>query len=281
MKVRNECDRDEGDATIRFTSAVQSYLEWMPVRRQEAPTGVVTIGSITQVMSWGDMATIVALDTRISHRSEELTGKDTLTDFVPLSLRFRNAESYNDTSSRANRAITELAQELQATMDNPAYTMIGEDMEIIRTNFEKSKAAGQPWQIWATATALGRSIKGDYLTMGSLIDDPDTSARITELAQDLHTGVIGILTRAIYAQAVSKTPWNLDDYSGFAHEQRLILKMLQESASNPIVLAGDLHDSFAWQLYEDGALDGVPVTVNLVGPGTTSAVRIYWYSVSL
>jgi phosphodiesterase/alkaline phosphatase D-like protein len=64
-----ECDRDEGDIVDRLKAATQAYLEWMPLRAGPGTMGVVDLASITQVIEWGSMATIVAFDTRISHRS--------------------------------------------------------------------------------------------------------------------------------------------------------------------------------------------------------------------
>jgi alkaline phosphatase D len=67
------CDRDEGTATKRFTDAAQAYMEWMPIRKGPGTMGVVTTTSITQVIEWGALATVVAVDSRISHRSKEPT----------------------------------------------------------------------------------------------------------------------------------------------------------------------------------------------------------------
>jgi phosphodiesterase/alkaline phosphatase D-like protein len=67
------CDRDEGTATKRFLNAAQAYMEWMPVRKAPGSMGVVTTTSITQVIEWGSLATVVAFDSRISYRSKEPT----------------------------------------------------------------------------------------------------------------------------------------------------------------------------------------------------------------
>jgi phosphodiesterase/alkaline phosphatase D-like protein len=67
------CDRDEGDVVTRFNAAFQAYMEWLPLRRLPGQMGVVDLGTFTQVIEWGDMATIVAIDTRVSHRSSEPT----------------------------------------------------------------------------------------------------------------------------------------------------------------------------------------------------------------
>ena len=68
-----KCDRDEGTATKRFRNAAQAYMEWMPIRKGPGSMGVVSTTSITQVIEWGSLATVVAFDSRLSHRSKEPT----------------------------------------------------------------------------------------------------------------------------------------------------------------------------------------------------------------
>lgn len=48
-------------------------MEWMPLRRGPGTMGVVTTTSITQVIEWGKLASVVLFDTRISYRSKEPT----------------------------------------------------------------------------------------------------------------------------------------------------------------------------------------------------------------
>ncbi len=51
-------------------------MEWMPIRRGPGVMGVVKTTSITQVIEWGKLATIVAFDTRVSYRSKTPTVTD-------------------------------------------------------------------------------------------------------------------------------------------------------------------------------------------------------------
>lgn len=67
------CDQDEGDSGVRFQKAFQAYMEWIPVRYQTGSMGQIDTGSFTQVIQWGNLATIVTFDTRISYRSEDPT----------------------------------------------------------------------------------------------------------------------------------------------------------------------------------------------------------------
>jgi PhoD-like phosphatase len=236
--------------------------------------GVVDIGTITQVISWGDMATFVGFDTRISHRSEDPTiNSNTITSFLFLALRYKHLARFSRDGSWPRRRLLKLANDVHKKLDDPSFTMIGKNIEILRSNFARSKSSGQPWQIWMTATALGRSIKGNFLTMGNLLPDAQKASAVNQAVKRLSKKWLGGLPlRAVYLGSLTNTPWNRDDFGGFAHEQKQILKMFNESTLNPIVLAGDLHDSYAWQLYEGGQLNGTPAAVNLVCPGVTSPV---------
>lgn len=68
-KAAASCDRDEGDALARFEAAAQAFMEWLPLRYAEGNMGQVNIGSLTKVIEWGDLATIVGMDTRVSYRT--------------------------------------------------------------------------------------------------------------------------------------------------------------------------------------------------------------------
>jgi phosphodiesterase/alkaline phosphatase D-like protein len=173
----------------------------------------------------------------------------------------------SSTSYEEMMAVADSVREMQ---EDPSVTMIGESKDtILKEAFAASKAAGKPWQIWAAATALGRAVKGNYKDMTSIVDEA-AKAEVGDFVDDLYSSEGGVFVRALAAHSFTDTPWYNDDFSGFAIEQREILSILKENSNNAIVLAGDLHDSYAWTLYEDGAVDGEPCAVNLVCPGVTS-----------
>eukprot|EP00977_Amphora_coffeiformis_P009290 scaffold2103_cov185-Amphora_coffeaeformis.AAC.35 len=270
-KAAAGCDRDEGDVVTRFNAAARSYFEWMPIRHQSGTMGVVDIGDITQVIGWGDMATIVTFDTRMSHRSEDPTiGGSTWGAFFPFATSNKDVTQYSNQSSQAYTDMLDVAADVASLLESEEYTMIGEDIDILRTNLQASKDAGQPWQIWSTATAMGRAVKGDYSTMHEFIEDADVAAEFKNITDTIFQADASTFFRALTAEKLTSTPWNRDDFSGFAHEQRQILATLKEVSNNPIILAGDLHDGYGWTLFENGATDGTPCAVNLVCPGVTS-----------
>lgn len=167
-----KCDRDEGSAAERWQSAIQAYLEWLPLRAGPGSMGVVEDFSLTQIIEWGDLATLVVFDTRITDRSKEPTtgSRESLyryylpfvyeafslnlfahyfTDFLPfvrLSIANTDVDQYSESPLKEN--ITAIADDIRAEIMNPEYSLIGENIEILREAFQNSKAAGKPWQIF-------------------------------------------------------------------------------------------------------------------------------------
>ena len=181
-----------------------------------------------------------------------------------------NVSEYSTTLLSEVQAVASPVHEL---LEREEFTMIGQEgVDFLKSSLEASKTAGQPWQIWATATAVGRAVKGDYSKIHTFVEDPTTATEVKAATDAIFASPNAAFFRALTAQAVTSTPWNRDDFSGFAHEQRQILDVVKAASNNPIILAGDLHDSYAWTLYEGGEVDGTPCAVNLVGPGVTSPV---------
>lgn len=66
-------DQGEGEWPARRAAALQAYLEWMPIR-EEAPT---LQGRIYRMFRFGNLATLLMLDTRMIGRDEQVARKDT------------------------------------------------------------------------------------------------------------------------------------------------------------------------------------------------------------
>lgn len=127
------CDRDEGNAKLRFNHAAQAYMEWMPIRQGPMMSGAVDITSITQVIEWGDLASIVAVDTRLAGRSLEPTLGDTFSPFAAATFYGLNISAYYDETSDVRQTIEAIANSSKAEMSNPAYSMLGEEnMNLVR-----------------------------------------------------------------------------------------------------------------------------------------------------
>mmetsp|Transcript_7305 Transcript_7305/g.13864 ORF Transcript_7305/g.13864 Transcript_7305/m.13864 type:complete len:198 (-) Transcript_7305:493-1086(-) len=135
--------------------------------------------------------------------------------------------------------------------------------------FSESKAAGKTWQILAGGTMMGPQKAINMYTFADYA--PPGAAPFVKAYTDAVLADPGAFVfRAAVAMDLTATPYNRDGFDGFAYERSKILDGFVQHTNNPIVLGGDLHDSWAWTLYEGGRMSGKPVAVNLGCPGVTS-----------
>ena len=110
----------------------------------------------------------------------------------------------------------------------------------------------------------------DITKAPQLFSDPAVAAIVASFVNATLFSASGATLRALVAMSQTSSPWNSDDFNGFGVERAKILDMVKTSSNNPIILGGDLHDSWAWTMYEGGNKTGTPVAVNLGAPGVTS-----------
>jgi alkaline phosphatase D len=135
--------------------------------------------------------------------------------------------------------------------------------------FEDSKEAGKPWQIFAQTVVMGPQLAINFDKLRDFA--PDNQKSIIDLFVQLgYANENAFLLRGLVAMALTNTSLNSDAWDGFSHERGLLLNGFQEKTNNPIVLGGDSHESWVYTLFEDGAIAGNPVAVNLNGPAVTS-----------
>jgi hypothetical protein len=74
-----------------------------------------------------------------------------LTAFFPLAFNNTNVTAYREQPLLG--IFQQNAAALKAELNNPNYTQIGKNIDVLRAAFSASKAAGKPWQIWAGTTS--------------------------------------------------------------------------------------------------------------------------------
>ena len=117
---------------------------------------------------------------------------------------------------------------------------------------------------------MGPNSLPDLSTLYKLVPNPTLAAGVKAYCNALLSASAGL--RAVSALAANSVEFNRDDYGGFNYERKQLISMFKRSAKNAIVWGGDLHDSFAWVLYEGLANQtGNAVAVNIGGPAVTSA----------
>lgn len=119
-------DRGEGEWTGRRAAAVQAYLEWMPIR-EEAQT---LQGRIYRTFRFGNLATLLMLDTRLIGRDEQVARKDTaLIESASRQLLGAEQEAWLAeqivTSVRSKATWTVLGQQVMFAPQTPAGTLAG------------------------------------------------------------------------------------------------------------------------------------------------------------
>ena len=267
-KAAANCDRDEGPIDVRLNNAAQAYMEWMPIRKGPFDSMGFVETDLTQVIEWGNLATFILIDTRVTERSAGPTGQSNFgffeAAFVETNISTYNEEPLATTFAEVHDAVLE-------EINNPEYTMIGTSKtQFLEDTLTASKTAGKPWQVFGSATMMGPSVPPNMDAMAQFARDDAAAEAVEAVSDAVLASEGGGLFRAAVAMALTKTPWNSDDYNGFGHERKMILDIFRDSANNGIILGGDLHDNWAWQMYEGGAFEGTPVAINLGAPGVAS-----------
>lgn len=174
----------------------------------------------------GDLATIFRLETRLTARSKQfsvgdvLKGKDQPEEAFAALEGFRTGE-YLD----------------------PSRTMMGAAQEAwLAEGLKQSRAAGKPWQVLAQQVLMGTS------RAPSVIEDA-LSNKLPDFAK----------RRLVSAMMASKAglPSNMDAWDGYPAARDRVFQASLEADANLVVLAGDTHNAWAFELDHGGARVGV------------------------
>lgn len=215
--AQNHQADSEGDYAIRRRIAEQVYREWMPVSDLKAGDPLYAQYQI------GDLATIFKTESR-------LTGRDAQVDL-----------------GAALKGQADLGATLLAFRDDiwrdPSRQMLGETQEKWLANgFKASKQAGTKWQVWA-----------QQCVMGAVKSPPQSADWIDPNAPDY------IKQRTAIGLAAAKIglPFNFDAWDGYPAARERALMAAQAASADLIVLSGDSHNAWAFDLDADGRPAGV------------------------
>lgn len=186
-------------------------------------------GPIYRNFKIGNLADLIMLDTRLVGRDEQLEYNR---DITP------------------EHGVEHFLQRLNA----PDRQMLGLDQEMWLANqLAASVDRGATWQVLGQQVLMGSSrMPGISSEELATLDLPDWARPRIEAAQRL---------------AGQGLPLNLDAWDGYPAARSRLFRLLTELASNPVSLAGDTHNAWAFNL-ADG--DGQPVGVELGTPGISS-----------
>jgi alkaline phosphatase D len=221
-------DQGEGDWAVRKSAAVQAYLEWMPVRDPEAGR---PREALWRTFEFGDLATLVLLESRLSGRSEMLDWGEML-----------------DISSE--QAIRTSAMMGMARANDPARTMLGIEQEAFVAEAIKASASkGKTWQILGNQVIMARVIPPNLYDMLSPEQRTELSALGDFVERLLQFTRLGL-------------PWNLDAWDGFPAGRQRLYEAAKAAGARLITLTGDTHTAWANEL-----LTGAPGAAETVRIG--------------
>ena len=208
-------DSSEGDWSVRKRVAEQVYREWMPVSDRGMDDPYWGQYQI------GDLATIFLTESRVSGRdkpaelAEALRGQ---TDIPPALAKFRD-EVWQD----------------------PSRQMLGMKQEKwLASSIRKSKASGTKWQIWA-----------QQCIMGNLKSPQETSNWVDLKAPPF----VQLRVKIGQMAAQAGLPFNMDAWDGYPVARNRILEEIADANADLVVLTGDSHNGWAFNL----DIDGTPV----------------------
>ena len=193
------------------------------------------------------------------------------TDFGPFfepAAASSNITAYYDPNSEEYAAFAQAAAFNEAFGSDPEKTIIGESISILEDAWDASTAAGKTWQIWGCAVVVGPSKGPNFARLGEFAN-PAVAPFVQDYADAVLQSPAATFVRALVAMDIFDSPWNPDDFAGVTVERAKVLEVAAR-ANNPVILSGDVHDSWAWTLYQGGAMSGTPVATNVVAPGVTS-----------
>ena len=205
----------EGDWNTRKAVALRAYYEWMPIR-DPAP-GVTLAEAGLRSFAFGDLATLIMVETRLTARDKQLNLKRDLpgTDGKPDVAGFR------------------------AKLNDPARRMMGPKQEAwIAAEAARSVKAGHAWQVLGNQVVMARVLPFSpkkELTPEQYASIPEANR---ERLKDAETN------------AALGLPTALDMWGGYPIDRERLYSVLRGAGARPIVLSGDSHSFWANELHD-------------------------------
>ena len=226
-------EENEGDWSDRKQAAIQAYFEWMPIRE---PAGDIT-SVVWRSFSFGDVATVHALESRLTGRSPDISWFDALAGLE------EPAE------------IVMAVGETMTKINDPARTILGSEQEAwLAEELKKSVTAGKPWQVLANQVVMARF---KLPNLAEKLSDERKAAQ--------ESGYVQMMIPFSQIGA----PMNPDAWDGFPAARDRLYAAASEAKARLVTLAGDTHTAWANTLQDkDGNRRGVEFgCTSITSPG--------------
>lgn len=199
----------EGNWTDRKQVAVQAYLEWMPVRDPEADRARE---SIYRRFNFGDVASVMCLESRLTGRSDEISWFTELGGLEPEQVPMK-------------------ALSVLGRVNDPSRTMLGGVQESwLADQLSDSVQTGTAWQVLANQVVMAR-VKPPNFTQ-TLTPEQVQAQEVGYVQQLIPFSLLGF-------------PLNLDSWDGFPAARDRLYTSAKEAGAKLVTLTGDTHTAWA------------------------------------
>lgn len=238
-------DDSEGSWSDRRAIATRVYYEWMPIRGAD-------VGANTRsyrAFDIGGLLSLVMLDTRVYGRDRQISLADDVPRMsAPIDMRTGSPRPITDPAELDTLDLDNLPTGVVFSPDWKRFrtevlaaadrTILGWEQEAwLRETLRSSKASGTPWQVLGQQTLVGKLLPVDIQPLL----DPDRPGMATP------EQVAGIS-----ALAENNVPFFMDMWGGgYLSSRKRLLRDIADESENTLVLAGDSHNSWAFNLMDD------------------------------
>lgn len=228
--AQNHQPGEEGPWEARKAAALRAYYDWMPVRE---PAPGRAREAFYRHFQFGDILTLIGVETRLTARAEPLIIEDYLDDIVADADRFK-----------------------LKYLDDPSREMLGaEQQDYIVETFAQSKADGVAWRMLANQVILGRLLTPDFT--------PYVTAEATAAIEKDWPGIHDFLALSKY-----NLPFYPDSWDGYPAARERFFAALDDAGVNDVlVVTGDAHEFWANDLTRN---DTTPMGAEFVTSSVSS-----------
>ena len=215
--AQNHSPETEGDWNTRKAVALKAYFEWMPIRDPAA--GVTLAEAGMRSFHFGDLASLIMVETRLTARDKQLVLKRDLTT---------TADGKPDIAA------------FKAKLNDPARRMMSAKQEAwIGAEAARSVKAGHAWQVLGNQVVMARILPFSpkkELTPEQYAAVPEANRK--RLLEQEDNAALGL-------------PTTLDMWEGYPVDRERLYAVLREAGARPIVVSGDSHSFWANELHDD------------------------------
>jgi phosphodiesterase/alkaline phosphatase D-like protein len=230
----------EGDWTDRKQAAIQAYFEWQPLR--EPAAGNIT-SAVWRSFTFGDVATIHALESRLTGRSPDVSWFDALAGVTD------------------QEVMQQRVAETLRTIRDPSRTMLGAEQEAwLAGELKSSVEKGKSWQVLANQVVMASTTLPNFQ---KTLTPEQLAAQDNGFVKTL----LGFSTLGL--------PFNLDAWDGVPAARERLYAGAAAANAKLVTLAGDTHTAWVNTLQDaNGEQRGVEFgCTSITSPGSGAYIK--------